>query len=157
MTVLFYELVNLSVRHNRCEGISVMDFWKALIPDEPLISDGRQDPTRPSNRIPRAVKNWCLVSLVAIGLVVALASVIFQNAGPLLVGTIFALLILYMMFFWNGLASGANSSKQMIFERVPVASQINLSAQWSAISICVAAPVMVFGICLVLWFTYIHH
>jgi hypothetical protein len=131
-----------------------MDFWRTLIPDEPFISDGRQDQTRPSNRIPSAVKSWCLVSLVAIGIVVAVASVIFQNAGPLLVGTIFALLILYMLFFWN--ASSANSSKQKILERMPVASQINLSVQWSAISICVAAPVMVFGICLVLWFTYIN-
>ena len=94
---------------------------------------------------------------MAIGLVVAVASVIFQNAGPLLVGTIFALLILYMLFFWNDLASGANSSKQKIFERMPAAFQINLSVQWCAISICVAAPVMVFGICLVLWFTYINH
>ena len=51
-----------------------MDFWKTLIPDEPFISDGRQDRSRPSNKIPRAVKNWCLVSLVAIGLVVAVAS-----------------------------------------------------------------------------------
>jgi hypothetical protein len=133
-----------------------MDFWRTLITDEQFISDGRQDQTRPSNRIPSAVKSWCLVSLVAIGIVVAVASVIFQNAGPLLVGTIFALLILYMLFFWNDLASSANSSKQKILERMPVASQINLSVQWSAISICVAAPVMVFGICLVLWFTYIN-
>jgi len=134
-----------------------MNFWKTLIPDEPFISDGRQDQTRPSNKIPPAVKSWCLVSLVAIGLVVAVATVMFQNAGPLLVGTIFALLILYMLFFWNDLASSANSSKQKIFERMPVASQINLSVQWSAISICMAAPVMVFGICLVLWFTYMNH
>lgn len=134
-----------------------MDFWKTLIPDEPFISDGRQDQTRPSNKIPPAVKSWCLVSLVAIGLVVAVATAMFQNAGPLLVGTIFALLILYMLLFWNDLASSANSSKQKIFERMPAASQINLSVQWSAISICVAAPVMVFGIYLVLWFTYMSH
>ena len=134
-----------------------MDFWKTLIPDEPFISDGRQDQTRPSNKIPPAVKSWCLVSLVAIGLVVAVATAIFQNAGPLLVGTIFALFILYMLLFWNGLASSANSSKQKIFERMPAASQLNLSVQWSAISICVAAPVMVFGVCLVLWFTYMKH
>ena len=134
-----------------------MDFWKTLIPDEPFFSDGGQDQTRPSNEIPPAVKSWCLVSLVAIGLVVAVASVIFQNVGPLLVGAIFALLILYIRFFWNDLASSANSSKQKIFERMPVASQINLSMQWSAISICVAAPVMFFGVCLVLWFTFINH
>jgi hypothetical protein len=62
-----------------------------------------------------------------------------------------------MLLFWRDLASGANASKPTIFEGMPVASQINLSAQWSAISICVAAPVMVFGICLVLYFTYINH
>jgi len=134
-----------------------MDFWKTLIPDEPFFSDGRQGQNRPSKKIPPAVKSWCLVSLVAIGFVVAAASIIFQNAGPLLVGTIFALVILYMLFFWNDLASSANSSEQKIFERMPVTSQINLSVQWSAISICIAAPVMVFGICLVLWFTYLNH
>ena len=134
-----------------------MNFWKTLIPNEPFISDGRQDHTRPSDKIPLAVKSWCLVSLVAIGLVVATASVLFQNAAPLLVGTIFALLILCMRFFWNDIASSANSSKQKILERTPVASQINLSVQWSAISICMAAPVMVFGLCLVLWFTFMNH
>jgi len=134
-----------------------MGFWRTLIPDEPIISGERQDQTRPSSEIPPAVKSWCLVSLVAIGLVVLVASAIFQNTGPLLVGTIFALLILYMLFFWNDLASSAHSSRQKISERLPVASQINLSVQWSAISICAAAPVMVFGVCLVLWFTYMNH
>jgi len=132
-----------------------MGFWKTLIPDEPFFSVGI-DQTRPSKRIPPAVKSWCLVSLIAIGLVVAIASVIFQNAGPSLVGAISALLILYMLFFWNDLASSANSSKQKIVERMPVASRINLSVQWSAILICVAAPVMVFGFCLVVWFTYMN-
>jgi hypothetical protein len=134
-----------------------MDFWKKLIPDEQFISDGRQDQTRPSNKIPPAVKGWCLVSLVAIGLVVAVASVVFQNVGPLLVGTIFALFILYMLVFWNDLASSANSSKQKAFEHTPVAFQINLSVQWSAISLCVAAPLMAFGVCVLLWFTYMKH
>lgn len=134
-----------------------MNFWKTLIPNEPFISDGRQDRTRPSDKIPPAVKSWCLVSLVSIGLVVAVASVIFQNAGPSLVGAIFALLILYMRFFWSDLASSADSSKQKAFERTPVAFQINLSAQWSAISICVAAPLMAFGVCVLLWFTYMKH
>jgi hypothetical protein len=134
-----------------------MDFWKNPIPDEPFISDGRQDQTRPSNKIPPAVKSWCLVSLAAIGLVVAVASLIFQNAGPLLVGTIFALLNLYMLVFWNDLASSANSSKQKAFERTPVAFQINLSVQWCAISICVAAPLMTVGVCVLLWFTYMQH
>ena len=131
--------------------------WKKLIPDEPFISDGRRDETRPSNKISPAVKSWCLVSLAAIGLVVAVASLIFQNAGPLLVGTIFALLILYMLIFWNDLASSANSSKQKAFERTPVAFQINLSVRWSAISICVAAPLMTVGVCVLLWFTYMQH
>jgi hypothetical protein len=129
-----------------------MAFWKTLIPDEPFISDGRKDQARPSNKIPAAVKSWCLVSLVAIGFIVAVASVLFRNAGPLLAGTIFALLVLYILFFWNELASSANSSRQKILERAPIAPQINLSMQWSAISICVAAPAMVFGICLLLWF-----
>lgn len=155
--MLFYEVVNLSVLRNPAKGFLAMDFWKTLIPDEPFISDGRQDQTRSSNKIPPAVKSWCLVSLIAISLVVLVASAIFQNAGPLLVGTIFAALILYMLFFWNDLASSANSSRQKISQRLPAASQINLSLQWSAISICVAAPVMVFGVCLVLWFTYMNH
>jgi hypothetical protein len=29
--------------------------------------------------------------------------------------------------------------------------------RWSAISICVAAPLMTVGVCVLLWFTYMQH
>jgi hypothetical protein len=76
-----------------------------------------------------------------------------RNAGPFLLGAIFALFPLYMLLFWKDLASTGNTVKQRAFERMPFAV-INLSVQWCAISICVAAPVMVSCISAVLWFTY---
>jgi hypothetical protein len=130
-----------------------MGFWKSLIPDEPLILGDGYEEARYLNRMPPAVKGWCLVSLVANGLVVAIATAIFRNAGPVLLGAIFALFPSYMLLFWRDLASTGNTVKQRAFERMPFAV-INLSVQWCAISICVAAPVMVSCISVVLWFTY---
>jgi hypothetical protein len=66
-------------------------FWKTLIPDEPLISDGEVIQARYLMRMPPAVKGWCFVSIVANGVVVALATGIFRNAAPLLLGAIFTL------------------------------------------------------------------
>jgi hypothetical protein len=134
--------------------LGVMGFWKTLIPDEPLILDGGSEEARYLNRMPPAVKGWCLVSLVANGLIVAIATAIFQNGGPFLVGAIFALFPSYMLLFWKDLVSTANIAKQKAFERTPFAFQLNLSVQWVAISLCVAAPVMLSSVCVILWFTY---
>jgi hypothetical protein len=92
---------------------------------------------------------------VADGLVAAIATSIFRNAGPLLVGAIFALFPSYALLFWKDLVSTASLAKQTALERTPFAVQINLSVQWGAISLCVAAPVMLSGICVILWFTYL--
>jgi hypothetical protein len=134
-----------------------MKFWKTLIPDEPLISDGGFEQARYLNRIPPAVKSWCLISLIANGLVVAIATAIFRNLGPFLLGAIFALFPSYMLLFWKDVFSTVNTTKQRAFERMPFALRIDLSVQWVAISICVAAPVMLAGISVVLWFTYMKH
>jgi hypothetical protein len=130
-----------------------MSFWKTLIPDEPLVRDGRVEGTRYSGWLPPAVKGWCLISLLANVFVVAIATAIFQNAGPLLVGAIFALIPSYMLLFWKDIGSTVNTAKQKAAERYPFV-QINLSAQWCAISLCVAAPAMVAGVCALLWFTF---
>jgi hypothetical protein len=87
-------------------------------------------------------------------LVVAIATAIFRNAGPLLLGCIFALFPLYMRIFWKDVVSTATTTKQRALERASFALQINLSVQWAAIAICVATPVMLSGISVLLWFTY---
>lgn len=130
-----------------------MSLWKTLIPDEPFVLDGTVEDTRYSGRLPPAVKGWCLISLLVNVLVVAIATAIFQNARPLLVGGIFALFPSYMLLFWKDVGSTANSAKQKAAERYPFV-QINLSAQWCAISLCVAAPAMAAGVCALLWFTF---
>jgi hypothetical protein len=68
-----------------------MRFWKTLIPDEPLISDGEATSARYLKIPPPAVRGWCLVSIVANSVVVALAAAIFRNAAPLLLGAIVTL------------------------------------------------------------------
>jgi hypothetical protein len=133
-----------------------MRFWKTLIPDEPLFSNDEVITRRPPG-LPAAVKAWCLVSVVVNGMVVAIATAIFRNAGPLLVGAIFALFPLYMLLFWNDLASTINTSKQRAFERLPFELRINLSPQWAAISVCIGAPLMVAIVSVMLWFTQMKH
>jgi hypothetical protein len=130
-----------------------MSFWKKLIPDEPLVLDGRVDDTRYLGRLPPAVKGWCLISLLANAFVVAIATAIFQNAGPALVGAIFALFPSYLLLFWKDISSTMDTAKQKAAERYGFL-QINLSAQWCAISVCAAAPAMVAGVCALLWFTF---
>ncbi|QOZ45843.1 hypothetical protein XH89_21955 [Bradyrhizobium sp. CCBAU 53340] len=94
------------------------------------------------------------MSLAANGFVVAIATVFFRNAGPLLLGAIFALFPCYMLLFWKDLASTVNDVERKAVEQAPLPLQINLNPQWAAISICVAAPMMVCCGCLLLWFTY---
>jgi hypothetical protein len=134
-----------------------MSFWKTLIPDEPFVLDDGVEDTRYLNRLPPAVKGWCLVSILATVLVAAIATAIFWNAGPLLVGAIFALFPSYMLLFWKDLASAAKTAKQRGAERYPFVVQINLSVQWCAISVCVVAPAMAAGLCILLWFTRMPH
>jgi hypothetical protein len=135
------------------QEFKVVAFWKTLIPDEPLISDGELDDTLCSNTIPPAVRSWCFVSLAANGVVVAMATPLFWNAAPLLVGIIFALFPCYMLLFWKDLASSIDDTKRKARERIPAPLQINLSPQWAVISICVAAPVMALCMNLILRFT----
>lgn len=134
-----------------------MSFWKTLIPDEPFILDDAVDESRYLNRLPPAVKSWCVVSIFTTVFVVALATPIFQNAGPLLVGAIFALFPTYMLLFWKDLASAVKDAKQKGAERNPFFIQIRLSVQWCAISLCVGAPAMTAGVCMLLWFTRMTH
>lgn len=130
-----------------------MRFWKTLIPDEPLISDSEVIPARYLKIMPPAVRGWCFVSIVANGVVVALITGIFRNIAPLLLGAIFTLFPLYLLFFWNDVVSTADTSKQRALERYPFAVRINFGVQWIAISICVAAPVMLSMASIIVWFT----
>ena len=130
-----------------------MRFWKTLIPDEPFISDSEVIPSRFLKKIPPAVRGWCLVAMVSNCAVVAIATAIFRNAAPLLVGAIFTLFPLYMLLFWSDLASTVDTVKQRAIERSPFAIRINLGIQWAAIAICVAAPMMISIVCVILWFT----
>lgn len=131
-----------------------MNFWKTLIPDEPVILDQGVEDVRYFHRVPPAVKAWCLVSLVGNGVIAAIASAIFQHAGPLVAGMLFALFPSYILLFWKDLVSSTNETKQKAFERVPLAVQVNLSVQWAAVFVCVAMPLMLSGFCIGLWFTY---
>ena len=60
---------------------------------------------------------------------------------------------LYILFFWNDVVLAANTAKQRIVEQSPFAIRISLGIQWIAISICVAAPVMLSIASAVVWFT----
>ncbi|CCD90292.1 hypothetical protein [Bradyrhizobium sp. ORS 285] len=131
-----------------------MAFWNALIPDEPPFLDAERAEARYQGRIPPAVKVWRLVSLGLIGLIVAIATPLFRNAGPILAGMIFALVPSWILFFWNDLASTLKDTKQKVFERIPLASQLSLSVQWVAISISAAAPIMLIWLCVLLWSTH---
>jgi hypothetical protein len=133
-----------------------MSFWKTLIPDEPLISDGEFVPERYSKTIPPAVTGWCLVSMAANAVIVAVASAIFRNAAPLLVGAIFTLFPLYVLLFWNDLSSTVDNAKQRATEQSPF-GVIDLSPQWCAISLCVCAPMMTGVLCTLLWFVAMKH
>jgi len=129
-----------------------MSFWKALVPDEPFVLDESFEDTRYPEKLPPVVKAWCVVSLIANGFVVAIATPIFRNVGPLLVGAIFALFPLWMVLFWKDLASSMNEAKQKAVASAMYVAPINLSLQWCAISMCVAAPAMVIGACTLLYF-----
>src|SRR6266702_6687480 len=118
-----------------------MSFWKTLIPDEPLFSDNEVITMQPKS-LPPAVRSWCLVSIVVNSMVVAVATAILRNAAPLLLGAILTLFPLWMLLFWSDLVSNINISKQRTIEQISFALRINLSVQWCAISICVAAPLM---------------
>jgi hypothetical protein len=114
-----------------------MRFWKTLIPDEPLISHSEAVPPRHTKRIPPAVRGWSVVSIVANGLVAGLSTAISRDAAPLLLGAIFTLFPLYILFFWNDVISMVNTSKQRAIEQSPFAVRINFGVQWIAISVCV--------------------
>jgi hypothetical protein len=133
-----------------------MSFWKTLIPDERLTSDDEFVPERYSKTIPPAVRGWCLVSMAANAVVVAVASAIFRNAAPLLVGAIFALFPLYVLLFWSDLSSTVDNVKQRAIEQSPF-DVMNLSPQWCAISLCVCAPVVTGVLCTLLWFAAMKH
>jgi hypothetical protein len=128
-----------------------MSFWKKLIPDEPMIADSEVLSARDLKTIPPAVRAWCLLSIAANAVVIAVASVLFRNAAPLLAGTIFALFPLYMLLFWSDLSSTVENVKQRAIDRSPFVV-VNLSVQWCAISLCVCAPVMTGVLCTLLWF-----
>jgi len=127
-----------------------MSFWKKLIPDEPMIADSEVLSARDARTIPPAVKAWCLLSMAANAVVIAIASAIFRNAAPALAGTIFALFPLYMLFSWTNLSSTVDNVRQRAVEQSPFV--VNLSLQWTAISLCVCAPVMTCVLCTLLWF-----
>ena len=129
-----------------------MRFWQKLIPDEPFILDDEDEDTRFLNKMPPAVKAWCLASLIANSFVMAIAVAIFRNAAPLLVGAIFALFPLYMLLFWGDIASAVHTAKRKGAERYSFLVRPNLSTQWCAIALCVAAPAFAACVCFLLWF-----
>jgi hypothetical protein len=123
-----------------------------LIPDEPLILENEVVPSRYRKEIPPAVRGWCLVAIASNCAVAAIATAIFRNGAPLLVGAIFTLFPAYMLLFWSDLTSTVGTVKQRAIERSKFAIRINLSIQWAAISICVTAPVMLSIVFATLWF-----
>ncbi len=126
--------------------------WKKLLPDEPFISDVEFFPPRPSKGTPRAVKNWCLITIVVNVLIAASAAAALRHAWPLLLGAIFVLFPLCMLFFWGDLASTVAQTKERINES-PLPLPIKIGAQWLAISVCLACTLMLCFAGVLLWYT----
>jgi hypothetical protein len=132
-----------------------MRFWRTLIPDAPFISDYDDMLLPVPKSIPPAVSGWCFVAMVCNCVVVAIATAIYRNIAPLLVGAIFTMFPLWMLLFWRNLASTMDTVKRRTVERppFPLPLQINVSVQWAAISLCAAAPMMTSLLLIILWFT----
>src|SRR5262245_38237216 len=134
-----------------------MRFWKTLIPDEPFVSDDDGDvPVRHRKVIPPAVKGWCVISILANGLIAGLATAVFRNVAPILLCAIFSLFPLRILFFWGDVVSIVDTTKSRAVERSPF-PVINLSVQWIGISMCVGCTVMLCIVTIVLYSTYIAH
>src|SRR5690242_20236151 len=124
---------------------SKVRFWKTLIPDEPLISDGDGTvPARYRETIPPAVKAWCVLSILSNALVSGLAMTVFRNVAPILLCAIFSLFPLRILFFWGDVVSTVDTTVRAI-DRTSFPFRINLGVQWLAISMCVGCTM---GLCI---------
>ena len=127
--------------------------WKKLVPDEPLISDVEFFP-RSATDVPPAVKNWCMITIVVNALIAGSAALALRHPWPLLLGAIFVLLPLYMLFCWRDLASAAAPPKERI-NRSPFAFRINIGVQWCGIAACLGCTLMMCCIGVLLWSTQV--
>jgi hypothetical protein len=128
--------------------------WKKFVPDEPFISDHEFFPPRPAKGTPPAVKNWCRLTIVVNILIATAAAGALRHVWPLLLGVIFVLLPLYVLFCWTDIASAAALVKERA-NRSPLALRINIGAQWLAISVCLGCTLMLCVAYVVVWSTMI--
>jgi hypothetical protein len=126
--------------------------WKKLVPDEPFISDVEFFPSRPPKGTPPAVKNWCMITIIVNVLIAASAAAVLHHAWPLLLGVVFILFPLYMLFFWGDVVSWVASTHKRIHE-APFVPAVKLGAQWLALSVCLGCTLMLCIIGAVLWST----
>src|SRR5262249_468024 len=140
-----------TVRHARNRG--TVSFWNKLKPDEPFISGQEVMPARYLQKIPPAVRAWCLVS-VAANFVIALAfTPVFRHAGPFVASLLFSVFPLSLLFFWRSFALQMDGIYDRAAETQSIfVIRINIDLQWCAISLCAGATVMLCVLLTVLWF-----
>jgi hypothetical protein len=116
----------------------MMGFLAHLVPDEPLFPYDRQMTPGYYAELPKAVRNWCFVSIAANVATLTVASLILRSFAPAILFLIFTLIApLNILLFWRGLTETMNNTVKKISARLPVALPYP-SMQWLAISLLAA-------------------
>jgi hypothetical protein len=130
-----------------------MRLWKALIPDEPFISDSPRFGF--PQHLPPVVKSWCIISIFVNGFIASVEALAMYHPAPLLIGVMFSLFPLYMIFFWSDVASTAADSNQRVSNDTPLSLNLNIGTQWLGIAVCVGSTFMLCLTSAIIWFELI--
>src|ERR1700746_762141 len=113
-----------------------MRFWKIFVPDEPLVQSTVVPARNVRGKLPRAVRNWSVLSILMNGLIAGIVTAVIRNAAPILIAALCSLFPAYLMLFWNDAVSATDTARDRAIQQSPFLVQIPLGMQWIAVSIC---------------------
>jgi len=128
-----------------------MNLSKMFVPDEPVVQDTVVPARITRTKLPRAVRNWTILSILLNSLIAAVVTAIIHNPAPILIAILLSLFPACLSLFWRDVVSTADTARDQAIQQYPFMPKIVLGDQWIAISTCLASTLALSIACLATW------
>jgi hypothetical protein len=128
-----------------------MNFRRMFVPDEPLVQDPVVTALNLRSKLPRAVRNWTILSILANGVIAALATAIIRNPAPFVIAILVSLFPAYLSLFWRDVVATTDTVRDQAIQQYPFMLKIIFGVQWIAVSMCLASTLALGIACVAAW------
>lgn len=128
-----------------------MNLRKMFVPDEPLVQDTVVPAQVTRSKLPTAVRNWTILSLLTNSLIATIATAIIRSPAPIVIAAILSLLPACLTFFWKDVVSTTDTVRDQAIQQYPFMPKIILGVQWIAVSLCLASTFALSIACVAAW------